>query len=128
MNKDRLNFTLRLLGFTFLLCIIHYYIFFIFFSEITLYFPLWSIYLFNATLVFIVYSIIDYKISKGSTKTYNTFLMLTMGKMVLAIVFLIPLFAGKSANSKMEVINFFIPYFLFLAFEIMMLSKFLKNQ
>jgi len=47
--------------------------------------------------------------------------------MALALVFLIPLFIGKSAHSKIEVINFFVPYFLFLAFEIVQLSKFLKN-
>ncbi len=128
MNKDLFAFFLRLVAFTGLLFAIHYYIFATFFSEIQLYFPLWTIYTFNAILVFIVYAIINYQFLKGNKKTYNLFLISTLVKMVLAIVFLLPLFFGKSTNSKIEVVNFFIPYFLFLAFEIFSLNNFFKNQ
>jgi hypothetical protein len=128
MFKDTFQFALKLLGFTLLLAAVHYYIFGIFFSEISLYLPLWAIYLFNAVLVLIVFAIVNYKVSKADAKIYNTFLVLTMVKMALAIVFLLPLFAGKSEHARIEVFNFFIPYFCFLAFEILMLNKFLKNQ
>ncbi len=128
MVKDLFHFGLKLLAFALVLCLVHYYVFYHFFSEIDLYFPLWSIYLFNSILVLIVFVIIKYKVSKGDTKTYTTFSVLTMLKMALALVFLIPLFIGKSEHSKVEVINFFLPYFIFLAFEIRMLNKFLKNS
>ena len=127
MLKDTLQFALKLAGFTLLLAIIHYYIFNIFYSEISLYLPIWGIYLFNAILVLGVFAIINYKVAKSETKIYNTFLILTMIKMALALVFLLPLFAGKSEHARIEVFNFFIPYFFFLAFEIRMLNKFLKN-
>ena len=90
--------------------------------------PIWAIYLFNAILVLVVYLMINHKASTDSSKIYNTFLVLTMVKMALAVVFLLPLFAGKSEHARVEVINFFLPYFIFLIFEIKMLSKFLKNQ
>jgi len=128
MNKDYLNFLLKLMGFAGVLLAVHYYIFYNFFSEIELYLPLWGIYAFNTVLVLIVYSIINYKVSAGSDKALSLFLSLTLVKMVLAIVFLLPLFAGKSENIKTEVFNFFIPYFLFLMFEIYLLDKFFKNQ
>ena len=44
------------------------------------------------------------------------FLVLTLVKMVLSLVFLLPLFVEKLDNVVPEVINFFISYFIFLIF------------
>lgn len=128
MNKGKLNFLVGLLIFTGILYVVHYSIFYNFFSEITLYIPIWSIYCFNSVVVLIVYSIIKNKTKKESKKGYNAFLLLTFIKMILAIVFLLPLFSGESTNTKTEVINFFIPYFFFLTFEILAINKLLKSK
>ena len=128
MKKELSSFIFQLLALSIILIGIHYYIFHVFFSEVNLYLPIWSIYLFNIVLVIAVFGIIFYQVSKGSQKSYTIFLVSTLIKMTLAIVFLLPLFAGKSENAVTEVINFFIPYFLFLAFEIYSLNKFFKNQ
>jgi hypothetical protein len=128
MSKDVLKFFLKLAAFSGLLWAIHLYIFHTFFPEVALYFPLWVIYIFNAVLVLVVYAFINYKVSKGSEKSYTIFLTLTIVKMVLAIVFLLPVFAGKAESPRVEVINFFIPYFIFLGFEIYALSEFFKKQ
>jgi hypothetical protein len=127
MTKEIINFATRLLIFSVLLFGIHLYIISQFFEGI-LYFPLWSIYAFNAVLVFGVFLILNYKANQGSDKMYQLFLGLTLLKMVLAIVFLFPLFFGKSEHSQLEVINFFIPYFFFLTFEIFSLNKFLQKR
>ncbi len=127
MTKETINFAVKLLLFAVLLFGVHFYIISQFF-EGTLYFPLWSIYTFNAILVFGVFLILNYKATQGSDKMYQLFLGLTILKMVLAIVFLLPLFFGKSEHSQLEVINFFIPYFLFLTFEIFNLNKFLQKR
>ena len=126
MNKEINSFIIQLLLFTVLLFGVHYYILSQFF-EGELYFPIWTIYMFNAVLVFVVFSVLRLKSKQGSKKMYELFLGLTMLKMILAIVFLLPLFFGKSDHSQLEVINFFIPYFLFLAFEIFSLNKFLQK-
>ena len=126
LNKEMSSFLLRLIGFTILLFFIHTYIIYQFF-EGQLYFPIWTIYIFNAVLVCIIYFILNYKVKQKSESILNFFLGLTMLKMGLAIVFLLPLFFGKSDHSQLEVINFFIPYFLFLAFEIFSLNKFLQK-
>lgn len=128
MNKSKLNFLVGLLIFTGILYVVHYSIFYNFFSEITLYIPIWSIYCFNSVVVLIVYSIIKNKTKKESKKGYNAFLLLTFIKMILVIVFLLPLFSGESTNTKTEVINFFIPYFFFLTFEILAINKLLKSK
>jgi hypothetical protein len=105
---------------------VHLYILSQFF-EGNLHFPVWSIYVFNSIMVCLVYLVITYKSKKGSKNMYQLFLGLTLLKMALAIVFLLPLFFGKSNHAQLEVINFFIPYFLFLGFEIFSLNKFLQK-
>ena len=127
MIKDIRNFFIGLFGFTAVLIAAHYYIIFLFFSETTLYFPVWTIYLFNFILVGIVYTIIRFKENKGKLNAFSLFLMLTLVKMALAVVFLLPLFSGRSDDSTLEVFNFFIPYFFDLSFEIISLNNFLKN-
>lgn len=127
MTKETLSFITRLVLFAIVLFGIHFYILSQFF-EGQLHFPLWTIYAFNAVLVFIVYSVLRFKASQSSDKMYQLFLGLTIAKMALAIVFLLPLFFGKSEHSQLEVINFFIPYFLFLGFEIFNLNKFLQKS
>ena len=127
MTKETSSFIAKLLGFAGLLFAIHYYILSQFFLG-NLYFPLWSIYVFNVVVVALVYFIIRYQSHKGNKKMYQLFLGLTVGKMVLAIVFILPLFFGKSEHSQLEVINFFVPYFFFLAFEIYGLNSFLQKS
>lgn len=128
MIKDIRNFFIGLLAFTAVLAAAHYYIIYLFFSETTLYFPIWTIYLFNFLLVGIVYTIIRLKNNKGKLNAFSLFLLLTSVKMILAVIFLLPLFSGRSNDTTLEVFNFFIPYFFFLSFEIISLNNFLKNQ
>ena len=127
MTKEITSFIIKLIVFTLLLFGVHYYILNQFFDG-NLQFTLYTIYAFNAILVIIVYSVISYKNKQGSKKMYQLFLGLTILKMVLAVVFLLPLFLGKSAHAQLEVINFFIPYFIFLGFEIFSLNKFLQKS
>ena len=54
-----------------------------------------------------------YKVTKGSQKSLNLFLILTIVKMALAIVFLLPVIGGKSDNSVTDVVQFFHPLFSF---------------
>ena len=127
MSKETSSFILKLLIFAVIIFGIHVYIISQFF-EGNLYFPIWTIYTFNAVLVAIVFSVLNYQKNKGSDKMYQLFLGLTLLKMILAIVFLLPLFFEKSEHSQLEVINFFIPYFMFLTFEIFNLNKFLQKH
>lgn len=126
MNKELRSFLLKWLVFTFLLFGVHFYILYTVASEMELYLPLWSVYLFNSVLGFVVYFFVKRQFERASEKTYQTFLVLTLIKMGLALVFLLPLFLGKSNHVKVETINFFAPYFAFLAFEIFSLNKFFQ--
>lgn len=126
MTKEISTFLVKLITFAIVLFAIHLYLILQFF-EGSLYFPIWAIYLFNIVVVAIVFMAIRYQSQKGNKKMYQLFLGLTLLKMLLALVFLTPLFFGKSEHAQLEVINFFIPYFLFLGFEIFSLNQFLQK-
>lgn len=126
MNKELQSFLIKWLVFTLLLFGVHYYILFILTPEMEFFLPLWSVYLFNSVLGFVVYFFVKRQFERASEKTYQTFLLFTLVKMGLALVFLLPLFMGKSSHVKIETINFFAPYFAFLAFEIFSLNKFFQ--
>jgi len=126
MGKSILNFTLKLLGLSVVLFAIHYYILIQFF-EVNLLLPLWLIYAFNAILVFIVFSVIKFYSKNKDNDLLKYFLGLSFIKMILVIILLLPLFFKKSEHIQLEVFNFFTPYFLFLAFEIFSLNKFLQK-
>lgn len=127
MDKSLITFFLMLLGFSMALFGIHYYILMQFFDG-TLALPLWAIYLFNAALVFIVFSVLKYYSKHKSKDMLKIFLIMTIIKMVLAVILLLPLFLNKTEHSQLEVFNFFIPYFMFLTFEIYSVNKFLQKS
>lgn len=127
MNDNYSSFILKLLGFTALLFGLHYYILLQFFDG-KLAIPLWLIYVFNAFTVFIVVAVIKHQLKNKDKNILNLFLLLTGIKMILILILLLPLFLKKSDHMVIEVCNFFIPYFLFLTFEIFSLNKFLQKS
>jgi hypothetical protein len=76
----------------------------------------------------LLYTIINYKYSKDKTTVFNVFMISTLLKMVLVIVFLLPLVMGEVKDKKPDVFNFFIAYFIFLIFEVYSITKFLNNN
>lgn len=127
MTKANFNFLLTLLGFSLGLYAIHVYVLSQFFDG-SLILPVWLIYSFNALLVFIVFSMIKYFAKKKEKNLLNTFLILTLVKMGLIMVLLLPLFFKKPVHLQVEVFNFFIPYFAFLTFEIYSLNNFFQKS
>ena len=127
MTKDITSFLIKLIGFGAILFGIHTYLLANFF-EGELKFPIWSIYVFHIVTVCAVFLIVRDQSKKKSQKIFQAFLILTIVKMVLAIIFLSPLFFNEYKHTQLEVINFFIPYFLFLGFEIFSLNSFLQKS
>jgi hypothetical protein len=126
-KKRQLWFLLQLIGISALLFAVHSYLFYHFANEVTLFFPLWHIYTFHLVLTLAIYTIINYKFHTGKKYIFNLFLITTLLKMVLAILFLLPLILSDFENKQPDVFNFFIPYFVYLFFEVFALSKFLQK-
>lgn len=126
--KRESTFLLLLILFTLFLFAFHWYISFQFFTDIVLILPLWAIYGFHFITVLLVYTIVNYRFSIGKTQVFSLFMGITLFKMILCIVFLLPVLINPNENATLEVFNFFIPYFLFLAFEVGNIAVFLKNS
>lgn len=126
--KNQLWFILLLSVVSLLLYGIHWYINFHFFSDVNLVIPIISIYVFNFIGVLLVFSIINFSDYKGYKNYLFIFLGATLFKMILCIVFLLPVLLDPNENAKLEVFYFFIPYFIYLAFEILSILGFFKPK
>lgn len=126
--KKEASFSLFLVLFTAILFLIHWYISFHFFSDTELILPLYTIYGFHFLTVLIVFSIVNYKFHSGTTQIFALFMGATLFKMILCLVFLLPVLLNPNENATLEVFNFFIPYFLYLAFEVINITLFLKDE
>ncbi|MFS4455281.1 hypothetical protein [Maribacter sp. 2304DJ31-5] len=127
-DKRQISFFVKLSLTTLILGGVHFYLYYSFFADTLLHFPLWQIYMFNIIAVALLFTVINYRFSRGNKFVFNGFMLGTLVKMILAILFLLPMLLSDIENKKPDVINFFIPYFLFLAFEIYCLTVFLKNE
>lgn len=126
-RKRELYFLLKLGLLTLIVAATHIYLFDSFFSEVAIYFPLWQIYAFHFFTVLLIYSVVNYKYSNGSDNIFNLFMGGTFLKMVLAFLFLLPFLLSDLESKKPDVMNFFLPYFIFLAFEIYSITFFLNK-
>ena len=127
-KKRQALFLIHLIAFTLLLFTAHSYLLYYFADSIEQFLPLWKIYVFNFFVTAVIYTVINYKYSFGQTTIFTLFMSITLFKMILTILFLLPLFFSSSDFKKITVFNFFIAYFFFLFFEILSLIKLLKAR
>ena len=127
-KKRQALFLIQLIIFTLLLFTAHSYSQYYFSDSIEQFLPLWKIYVFNVFVTAIIYTVINYNYSFGKKTIFILFMSMTLFKMVLTILFLLPLFFSSSDVKKITVLNFFIAYFFFLFFEILSLTKLLKAR
>ena len=120
-------FLLQLIGVTAVLFAVHSYLLYHFAKDIIFFFPVWQIYAFHVLITLILYSVINYRFSSGKKDIFNLFMVMTFLKMFLAILFLLPLLLSSFENKQPYVVNFFIPYFLYLFFEVFALTRFLQK-
>ncbi|MCC1483519.1 hypothetical protein [Winogradskyella immobilis] len=126
-KKRQISFLLQLVAVTAILLGMHTYLLSYFADEIMFFFPVWHIYVFHFVITGLFYTIINYKFSMGKTQVFNLFMGMTLLKMILAILFLLPLLLSDFQNKQPDVFNFFIPYFMYLFFEVYALTKFLQK-
>lgn len=127
-KKRQLLFMVQLLIGGALLYILHAYLLNALQPDNKFVIPLWNTYLFHFISVLIVYSIINFRFSNGKTQVFNAFILLMILKMFLVVVFLLPLFVSDAPNKVSDAINFFIPYFIFLGFEVYSINQFLAAK
>lgn len=127
-KKRESNFLIQLIALSVLLFGIHTYLNFHFAKDVTLFFPLWHIYVFHIVTVIIIYTLINYRESIGKTEVFNAFILGMLLKMIVTLVFLLPWILSKPEQKGYDLLNFFAPYFIFLAFEVYSVTHILEKK
>jgi hypothetical protein len=113
---------------TAVLFFIHDTIFEVTLPKVSLILSLYKIYLFHFIVTTIVIIVVNHKNLQKGSNVFNVFMLFTLVKMLLALVFLLPIFLSDLKTRNYDVVNFFIPYFIYLAFEVFVIIKPLQNQ
>lgn len=127
-KKRESNFLIQLIALSVLLFGIHTYLNFHFAKDVMLFFPLWHIYVFHIVTVIIIYTLINYRESIGKTEVFNAFIFGMLLKMIVTLVFLLPWILSKPEQKGYDLLNFFAPYFIFLAFEVYSVTHILEKK
>lgn len=127
-RKRQLLFTIQLGFVVIILYLLHNYLLNALLPSKEFIIPLWNVYVFHGISVLVVYSIINFRFSNGKSQVFNPFILLMVLKMVLVVIFLLPLILSTSNEKIGDVINFFVPYFIFLAFEVYSINQFLTQK
>lgn len=99
-----------------------------FFNNISFFFSVENIYIFNFFLSFIVVATIVFIHSKFPNKAGYTFLGFSVLKIVFSVIYLYPLIDSNFENKIPDVLNFFLCYFLFLLVESIIVVSLLKED
>ncbi|MCL8008086.1 hypothetical protein M8845_11680 [Gelidibacter japonicus] len=125
--KRQVNFLLLITVMSLVLYGIHSYLLTYFGADLKLFFPVWQIYVFHFSVTTLLYTVVNYKFSTGKTDIFVLFMGSTFVKMFLSILFLLPIILSDFEKKQPDIFNFFIPYFIYLAFEVYSITKFLQK-
>lgn len=89
---------------------------------------LWEVYLFLALVTLIGYLCLLFVHSRDATKTGFGYVAIGFFKMLASVVFLYPVIVSKSEGIMADILSFFLPYFLFLAFELSFVVRLLAKK
>lgn len=96
---------------------IHQFIYTSFFKETVLFYSIWKIYVFLTFLSLSVYAFVIFTYYLLEEYTGFAFLGSVIVKMFISLVFLFPLIKSELSDKVPDVLNFFFPFFIFLAIE-----------
>ena len=113
--KRQTEFTVQLIALSLILFSTHSYLCYHFASEILFFFPLWHIYVFNIVLILTIFTLVNYRDSSAKNELFNLFILL-------------PWLLSNPQQQGFDLANFFIPYFVFLTFEVYSVTKLLQKK
>ncbi|MEE2771438.1 MAG: hypothetical protein VX712_04415 [Bacteroidota bacterium] len=126
--KQQITAFLRIfLPFTIGLAILHYLILH-FVLHLDLYYNIWLIYLFHALITFGIYLALVFVHESFKEKTGFAFMAGSLFKMLLSVLFLLPLMLSDFEKPLNDIFSFFIPYFLYLILETLFAVKLINSK
>lgn len=126
MKKIFQNPYISILLFSIFIIVVHWVIDYVF--SIVTYYSLVSIYLFHVISALAVAGIIQLVYSNFKDQAGLAFMATSLIKMLAAILFLLPGFISDDKPNFSNILNFFVPYFLFLIFEAIQVIKLINPK
>lgn len=96
--------------------------------SIITYYSIFSIYAFHVISALLVAGIIQLVYVNYKDYAGFAFMGTSLLKMLAAIIFLLPGFLSENKPSFANIMNFFVPYFLFLIFEAVLVIKLINQK
>lgn len=127
MKKQLLHFLTRFIPFTLILVIIHYFIISNL-DGVNFYYSLTAIYLFHVIATLLIYLVLLFIYNRYQEYTGYSFMGASLFKMFAAVLFLLPMLLEKTENPFLNILSFFIPYFLYLIFETIYAVKLINSK
>lgn len=128
MTHFFVGFTKSLLIFSIILFSLHTLVDQFILDEIPLFYKPWSIHLFLFITTLLIVGFVIYVKNSFADKAGFAFLGGSFMKMILSLFFLIPLIKNKEEFNIINVLVFFVPYFIYLAFETFMVLKLINKK
>lgn len=126
MQKSLLNAYKQTLLFGLIILAIHFAL--DYFFQILSYYSLISIYTFHILAALAVLAIIHLVYVKSKDHTGFAFMGTSLLKMLAAVLFLLPGFLSENKPAFINIMNFFVPYFIFLVFETLLVVKLINRK
>lgn len=117
MKQKLLDFLKVFIPLSIILFVLHFFANLIFLDEIIFYYSIWVIYSFHIISTFLIYFLLVYVYMNFSDKTGFAFMGASLFKMLAAVLFLLPMLVNNENSPFINLLSFFIPYFLYLIFE-----------
>ncbi|AXG69032.1 hypothetical protein KORDIASMS9_01251 [Kordia sp. SMS9] len=128
MKQNVLKFLTHFSIFTISLFAIHQVLHSWVLTEMAFFYNPWSIHLFLFLITFLLYVGVAYIKTIFKDKAALVFLGGSFLKMLAAILFLVPYFKNRDYFNIENILAFFIPYFLYLAFEAFYVLKLINQK
>ncbi len=117
MLKQFLSFSKILITLSLVLYIVHFIVVNKLLNEYSYFYPVYTIYFFLIVVTSLIVVTILVIHKNYNDKTGFAFLAFSILKMLLVVIFLIPLITSDLTNKVPDILSFFIPYFIFLTLE-----------
>lgn len=128
MKQNLLNFIKYLVLFTLITAGLQYLLIAFVLEPQQYYYNTFSIYAFLFFITLLLYLAILYIHSVFSEYTGYAFMASSFFKMLLSVLFLLPIIRGDDRSYIADVVAFFVPYFLYLFFETFFVVELLKDK
>lgn len=127
MKLSLLYFFKRFLPFSIILILTHFFVLHFSLKNYSFFYSIYTIYLFHIVTTAIVCLILIYLNKIFPEKVGFSFMALSVLKMLVTVLFLVPLIRIDKVQKLPDIIAFFVPYFFFLTFELTFIIKLLNE-